>query len=711
MGTIAWTRVSAADESAETRRERTQRTQIAARNPLADVTNTVTAAVARTSRGRPPPSVAVANPSAGEKGGGGDDDVERNVGGVVLLKSEDKSTGSSSSALRKRGEVKVLPKLGSLGGEKDSLMSSRSRGRTSNDLLTETPKLEVTNDARTEERVEKTVTELTGKTDPVQKICGRQKALPKRKWGETLAMDEREEHGYEVLARSMNKSSKALKRPAVQDSHKEKLIPVCRKQEGKKVKSLSERNTDLEEETASQINLVCPSRLRELLENLHLPLTCAQRNGSKAAKKVTNASMSTEDIDASIAKLTRVSSTLSTPCVTLAEERDEQEARKKASNAAGVHKASSQGGEGDHDSRNENAGKSLKHPKQKVSKSSSDADDILLTAKQQHAVNMIGKVHTETCGLTNLDGDCSLLPVGNPGIEILTIQKYGEMLLQADSTSSGSGVMLKAMKTLPNDKMNMKKILASSRKQAIVSECLVGSISEPPSLSSDHISSAELDFGVQLEHNEPTSGGRWEGRNVSRCTSLGKRWVCEVVLDRGPLELGPHPLSHSTFSSEFLPGADGSSEERAEDVDHVSSIEGDVSGCEGEESALQPPKSFEDAEIPVKMLDCNTKIGRPTPLQAHVLAVFLKGCDVGIADQGQALVYGVPALVHTSKKRKSYVCKCPSPLCFMLSSSADLVLQMQAQELVEILTEEEQVMPNELLKMISPSNKKAKIGN
>ncbi len=38
-------------------------------------------------------------------------------------------------------------------------------------------------------------------------------------------------------------------------------------------------------------------------------------------------------------------------------------------------------------------------------------------------------------------------------------------------------------------------------------------------------------------------------------------------------------------------------------------------------------------------------------------------------------------------------------------------MQMQAQELVEILTEEEQVMPNELLKMISPSNKKAKIGN
>jgi hypothetical protein len=74
-------------------------------------------------------------------------------------------------------------------------------------------------------------------------------------------------------------------------------------------------------------------------------------------------------------------------------------------------------------------------------------------------------------------------------------------------------------------------------------------------------------------------------------------------------------------------------------------------------------------------------------------------------------VYGVPALVHTSKKRKSHVCKCPSPLCFMLSSSADLVLQMQAQELVEILTEEEQVMPKELLKMISPSNKKAKIGN
>jgi hypothetical protein len=593
----------------------------------------VTAAVARTSRGRPPPSVVVANPSAGEKGGG-DDDVERNVGGGVLLKPEEKSAGNSGSALGKRGEVQLLPKLGSLAGEKDSLMSSRSRGRTVNDLLTETPKLEVTKDARTEERVEKMVTELTGKTDPVQKICGRQKALPKRKWGETLAMDEREELGYEVLARSGNKFSKALKIPAVQDSHKEKLTPVCRKQEGKKVKSLSGRNTDLEEETASQINLVCLSRLRELLGNLHLQLTCAQRNGSKAAKKVTNASMSTEDIDASIAKLTRVSSTLSTPCVTLAEERDEQEARKKASNAAGVHKASSQGGEGDHDSRNENAGKPLKHPKQKISKSSSDADDILLTAKQQHAVKMIRKVHTESCGLTNLDGDCSLLSVGNPGIEILTIQKYGEMLLQADSTSSGSGVMLKAVKTLPNDKMNMKKILASSRKQAVVSECLVGSISEPPSLRSDHISSAELDLDVQLEHNEPTSGGRWEGRNVSRCTSLGKRWVCEVVLDRGPLELGPHPGAHSTFSSEFLPGADGSSEERAEDVDHVSSIEGDVSGCEGEESALQPPKSFKDAEIPVKMLDCNTKIGRPTPLQAHVLAVLLKGCDFGIADQG-----------------------------------------------------------------------------
>ncbi len=38
-------------------------------------------------------------------------------------------------------------------------------------------------------------------------------------------------------------------------------------------------------------------------------------------------------------------------------------------------------------------------------------------------------------------------------------------------------------------------------------------------------------------------------------------------------------------------------------------------------------------------------------------------------------------------------------------------LQARAQELVEILTDAGQVVPDELLKMINPSNKKARIGN
>jgi hypothetical protein len=38
-------------------------------------------------------------------------------------------------------------------------------------------------------------------------------------------------------------------------------------------------------------------------------------------------------------------------------------------------------------------------------------------------------------------------------------------------------------------------------------------------------------------------------------------------------------------------------------------------------------------------------------------------------------------------------------------------LQARAQELVEVLTDAGQVVPDELLKMINPSNKKARIGN
>jgi len=41
------------------------------------------------------------------------------------------------------------------------------------------------------------------------------------------------------------------------------------------------------------------------------------------------------------------------------------------------------------------------------------------------------------------------------------------------------------------------------------------------------------------------------------------------------------------------------------------------------------------------------------------------------------LAYGVPALVHVLKKRKSYVRKRPSPLCLVLSSSADHAQQVE----------------------------------
>ncbi|CAK9226315.1 unnamed protein product [Sphagnum troendelagicum] len=719
MGTIARTRssrkisvVSVSEESPEVTRaeKKRQGKKAPVREPLVDVTNTTVLRTTPT-RGRPPRPEAgavAANQRTSRKGSGDDDGAVKKDAGAALL--------------RKGRDFQVLSKKpGSLEGEKGSVTrSSRTRARSRSDLCIATPKLEAPNYAnnKTERMNHNIVTATTGRrlvqesagkrrASPGQKdCCTPQKKTPPRKRRDdgTQSKDERGKLGHASIVRSVSREL-AMKQAAVKtkpaaeakDSQQQaKLKTACKKQEGKQeAESIPKRiRVPKDEETGCRESLVSPPKQKQqqqLKDSQQPPWTsCVRRNGSRGAKKVINYA---EDNDESTAKLISRSKPSSTPCATAVKKRDQQETRKKMHKpVAGVLKASNGCGsaEGDNSSsKNQKLESSIAYE--------SMIHSVNLLTMQQLSVKKIEKVHTRSCESSNAYEDCCLTS-GNPGGENLTTtHQCGELLW--DCSSDKLLRTQKASKKLSNDKKTAaKKVPTSLRKQdiVVVSELVLGcNAAEAANPISDHdITSAELNAGVhQIVQNETTSTqrgqkrGRKEIGNVSLCpSSIEKTQICKEVLERGSVDpVGSYQGTPVTNPSELLSGASRSPEEKASSDTDIVSVKVDVLGYDGDESPLEPLKSFQDAEIPAKVLDCCGKLGKPTPLQANVLPVLLRGNDViGIAEQGagQALAYGVPALVHVLKKRKSYVRKRPSPLCLVLSSSAD-----HAQQIVNSLEE------------------------
>ncbi|KAH8960979.1 hypothetical protein BDL97_05G026300 [Sphagnum fallax] len=718
MGTIARTRssrkisvVSVSEESPEvTRAEKKRQGKTApVREPLVDVTNTTVLRTTPT-RGRPPRPEAgavAANQRTSRKGSGDDDGAVKKDAGAALLK--------------KGRDFQVLSKKpGSLEGENGSVTrSSRTRARSRSDLCIATPKLKAPNYAnnKTERMNHNIVTATTGRrlvqesagkrrASPGQKdCCTPQKKTPPRKRRDdgTQSKDERGKLGHASIVRSVSrelavKQAALKKKPTAEakDSQQQaKLKTACKKQEGKQeAESIPERiRVPKDEEIGCRENLVSPSpkqkQQQQLKDSQQPPWTsCVRRNGSRGAKKVINYA---EDNDESTAKLISRSKPSSTPCATAVKKRDQQETRKKMHKpVAGVLKASNGCGsaEGDNSSsKNQKLESSIAYE--------SMIHSVNLLTMQQLSVKKIEKVHTRSCESSNAYEDCCLTS-GNPGGENLTTtHQHGELL--RDCSSDKLLRTQKASKKPSNDKKTAaKKVPTSLRKQdiVVVSELVLGcNAAEAANPISDHdITSAELNAGVQqIVQNETTSTqrgqkrGRKEIGNVSLCpSSIEKTQICKEVLERGSVDpVGSYQGTPVTNPSELLSGAYRSPEEKASSDTDIVSVKVDVLGYDGDEPPLEPLKSFQDAEIPAKVLDCCGKLGKPTPLQANVLPVLLRGDDViGIAAQGQALAYGVPALVHVLKKRKSYVRKRPSPLCLVLSSSAD-----HAQQIVNSLEE------------------------
>jgi hypothetical protein len=642
MGTIARTRssrkisvVSVSEESPEVTcaEKKRQGKKAPVREPLVDVTNTTVLRTTPT-RGRPPRPAAgavAANQRTSRKGSGDDDGAVKKDAGATLL--------------RKGRDFQVLSKKpGSLEGEKGSVTrGSRTRARSRSDLCIATPKLKAPNYAnnKTERMIHNIVTATTGRrlvqestgkrgASPVQKdCCTPQKKTPPRKRRDdaTQSKDERGKLGHASVVRSVSREL-AMKQAAVKtkpaseakDSQQQaKLKTACKKQEGKQeAESIPERiRVPKDEETGCRENLVSPSpkqKQQQLLKDSQQPpwTSCVRRNGSRGAKKLINYA---EDNDESTAKLISRSKPTSTPCATAVKKRDQQETRKKTHKpVAGVLKASNGCGsaEGDNSSsKNQKLVSSIAYESMNHS--------VNLLTMQQFSVKKIEKVHTRSCESSNAYDDFCLTS-GNPGGENLTTtHQCGELL--RDCSSDKLLQTQKASKKLSNDrKTAAKKVPTSLRKQdiVVVSELVLGC-------------------------NETTSTqrgqkrGRKESGYVSLCpSSIEKMQICKEVLERGSVDtVGSYQGMPVTNPSELLSGAYRSPEEKASSDTDIVSVKVDVLGYDGDESPLEPLKSFQDAEIPAKVLDCCGKLGKPTPLQANVLPVLLRGNDViGIAEQG-----------------------------------------------------------------------------
>ncbi|KAJ7520526.1 hypothetical protein O6H91_19G009300 [Diphasiastrum complanatum] len=104
-----------------------------------------------------------------------------------------------------------------------------------------------------------------------------------------------------------------------------------------------------------------------------------------------------------------------------------------------------------------------------------------------------------------------------------------------------------------------------------------------------------------------------------------------------------------------------------------------VSDLDDNEVPCKAVASFEDADLPAKVVDCCKQLGKLTILQTYTLPLLLAGHDIFChagPSSGQVVTYGVPAMVHILTRKKSFSRTRPSPACLVLTASSELVQQV-----------------------------------
>ncbi|KAJ4954139.1 hypothetical protein NE237_030971 [Protea cynaroides] len=104
-----------------------------------------------------------------------------------------------------------------------------------------------------------------------------------------------------------------------------------------------------------------------------------------------------------------------------------------------------------------------------------------------------------------------------------------------------------------------------------------------------------------------------------------------------------------------------------------------VSGNNTKDSKYAALSSFAEAKLPEKVLECCKNFSSPSPIQSHAWPFLLDGRDfIGIAatGSGKTLAFGVPALMHISRKENKNKSKRTNPLCLVLSPTRELAQQI-----------------------------------
>ncbi|CAL0331612.1 unnamed protein product [Lupinus luteus] len=104
-----------------------------------------------------------------------------------------------------------------------------------------------------------------------------------------------------------------------------------------------------------------------------------------------------------------------------------------------------------------------------------------------------------------------------------------------------------------------------------------------------------------------------------------------------------------------------------------------VTGKNADDSKYAAFKTFAEAGLPEKVLECCKGFEKPSPIQSRAWPFLLDGRDlIGIAatGSGKTLAFGIPAIMHIMKKGKNKAARGRNPLCLMLSPTRELAQQI-----------------------------------
>ncbi|XP_061343040.1 DEAD-box ATP-dependent RNA helicase 5 [Gastrolobium bilobum] len=152
-----------------------------------------------------------------------------------------------------------------------------------------------------------------------------------------------------------------------------------------------------------------------------------------------------------------------------------------------------------------------------------------------------------------------------------------------------------------------------------------------------------------------------------------KRKLNELDLENGTESNKKKKKHHKSNENVEETDADGNRDETATGGLVV------VTGKNAGDAKYAAVKTFGDSELPENVLECCKGFERPSPIQSRAWPFLLDGRDlIGIAatGSGKTLAFGIPAVMHVLRNRKSKAPKGRNPLCLMLSPTRELAQQI-----------------------------------